>query len=261
MFTWDPEQYSQFERERLRPAMDLFSQIHHKDPRLVYDIGTGRGQIARLMADRWPQAEVVGTDTSGDMLRKAAEIPSRVRWLEQDVREWAPSVAPDVIYSNAVLHWVPGHDDLLLRLAGSLRPDGVLAIQMPLSWGEPSHQLIREALAAGDGGQPIGSESLRSRLGRRPVAEPEHYQRLLGPVCGEVNVWKTVYYQQLRGSDAVLEWVKGTALRPVLEGLTEHETSLFLDSYSVRLRDAYPIAADGMTVYPFPRVFIVATKR
>lgn len=260
MFTWDPAQYSRFEYLRLRPALDLLSQVHHNSPRLIYDIGTGRGQIARLMADRWSQAEVIGTDTSADMLREAAAVSSRVRWIEHDVREWDPPIAPDVIYSNAVLHWVPDHDEVIVRLVESLRPGGVLAIQMPLSWAEPSHRIMRDALAAGDEGRSIEIEGLMARLRKRPVAEPEHYHELLRTACREVNVWRTVYYQQLQGEDAVLEWVKGTALRPVLGSLDDLERSRFIGSYRSRLREAYPPAADGTTLYPFPRVFIVGNR-
>jgi trans-aconitate 2-methyltransferase len=260
LFNWDPKQYSLFDRHRSRAAVDLLSQVNHPDPRLIYDVGTGRGQIARMMADRWPDAEVVGTDTSTDMLEEAAATPSRVSWVEQDVRRWDPPHPPDIIFSNAVLHWIPDHDDLIVRLAESLRPGGLLAVQMPLSWSEPSHRLMREVLADGNGGAAFGSEGLRTRLGRRPVAEPSHYHALLRPVCAEVNVWKTVFYQELHGPDAVLEWVRGTALRPVLEDLGDDERGSFLDAYRSRLRRAYPPQADGSTMFPFPRVFFVAIK-
>jgi trans-aconitate 2-methyltransferase len=259
VFAWDPAQYSRFDQERLRPALDLLAQIRHEHPRLVYDLGTGRGQMARFMAERWPAADVIGTDTSLDMLAEAAATPSRVRWLEQDVRHWDPPVPPDIIYSNAMLHWVPDHDDLIVRLLGSLRPGGVLAIQMPLSWSEPSHLLMREVLA-GKGGEPLGSEDLRARIGKRPVAEPEHYHDLLRPISSDLSMWKSVFYQQLTGEDAVLEWVKGSALRPILDGLGEDDRDGFLASYRERLRTAYPRHADGTTIFPFPRLFIVAGK-
>lgn len=259
MFTWDPAQYSRFDRQRLRPAFDLLSHVHHDDPSLVYDLGTGRGQMARLMAERWPGAEVIGTDTSAEMLAEAAAIPSRVNWVEHDVRDWDPPRPPDIIYSNAMLHWVPDHDELLVRLARSLRSGGVLAIQMPLVWNEPSHRLMREVLA-GERGEPIGPSELRDRMGMRPVAEPVHYHRLLRPVCAAVEVWKTVFYQELAGDDAVLEWVTGTALRPILETLGGDDRERFLTIYRAELNAAYPPEPDGTTIYPFPRLFMVATQ-
>ncbi|MEA2002964.1 MAG: methyltransferase domain-containing protein [Actinomycetota bacterium] len=246
---------------RLRPALDLLAQVDHRNPKLVYDVGTGGGEMARLMAQRWPEATVVGTDTSVEMLGKAAATPSRVKWKQHDVQNWGPTDSPDIIYSNAVLHWVPEHDSLLIRLVDSLAPGGVLAIQMPLSWGEPSHRLMREVLAtAGADGAPLGSVELRSRMGRCPVGEPAHYHRLLSPVVDTVEIWTTRYLQVLEGPDPVLEWVKGTALRPVLDELTGAELESFLERYRREVRSAYEQGPDGTTLFPFPRLFIVAHK-
>lgn len=260
MFGWDPEVYSKFGDLRSRPALDLLSQVHHEDPRIVYDLGTGRGRVAGLMANRWPDADVIAIDTSPDMLDAARAASGRVQWLEQDVRDWSPPAAPDVIYSNAMLHWVSDHDDLLVRLVRSLAPGGALAVQMPLSWHEPSHLLMRETLATGRNGHAIGPAGLRSRVGRPPVASPGHYHRLLRKVCKGLDVWQTTYYHELQGDDAVLEWVRGSALRPILEALEPADRELFLDVYRAGLRRAYPVTADGTTIYPFPRVFIVATS-
>ncbi len=212
------------------------------------------------MAGRWPHAEVIGIDTSAAMLDEARADPGRVRWLQDDVRRWDPPTPPDIIYSNAVLHWVPDHDDLLLRLLDSLRPGGVLAVQMPLSWHEPSHRLMRTVLAEGGGLGPIGQDELRERIGRPPVGSPDHYHRLLSSTATQLNVWRTTYYQQLHGENAVLEWVRGSALRPIVEGLGDAEGKRFLELYSAALAEAYPPEPDGSTLYPFPRVFFVATR-
>ncbi len=261
MFTWDPTQYHQYGELRLRPALELLAQVAHRNPELIYDVGTGGGDVARLMAQRWPDATVVGTDTSAEMLDKAAAAPSRVIWKQHDVQDWDPADPPDIIYSNAVLHWVPDHDALLLRLANSLAPGGVLAIQMPLSWCEPSHRLMRDVLEApGADGSPLGSAALRSRMGRRPVGDPAHYHRLLSPELGSVEVWTTRYLQVLEGRDPVLEWVKGTALRPVLDELVGEKLETFLERYRRELQSAYEQGPDGKTLFPFPRVFIVARK-
>jgi trans-aconitate 2-methyltransferase len=260
LFTWDPRQYSRFSDYRLRPALDLLARLGHEDPRLIYDIGTGRGEMARLMADRWPNSTVIGTDTSADMLAEAAQVPSRVRWVEHDVRTWDPPERPDIIFSNAVLHWVPDHDELIVRLVESLAPQGLLGIQMPLSWREPSHRLMREILAGSGGSGPIGPQELRERLGRRPVADPGHYHSLLRSRCVRLDVWETVFYQELTGAEPVLEWVKGSALRPVLEGLDDIDRDRFLVVYRTELKSAYPRQPDGLTLYPFPRVFIVAER-
>lgn len=252
---WDPAQYARFGGHRLRPALELLARVDHPGPTRVYDIGCGGGEIARLMAERWPEAEVVGTDLSPEMLAKAqAAGPSRVRWELADVRTWTPPGPADILFSNAVLHWVDGHDALFPRLAGHLAPDGVLAVQMPLSWDEPSHQLMRRTLADLD----LGTPALRASLDRRWVADPEHYYGLLRPHVRTLDVWVTRYLQVLEGDDPVLEWVKGTGLRPVLAALEGEARERFLAEYRRRLAAAYPKRPDGETLFPFPRLFIVA---
>jgi len=257
--TWDPSQYHRFGGHRLRPALELFQRIDHDAPKLVYDVGCGGGEIARIMSERWPDAEVVGSDSSQEMLDKAATTPSRVRWERQDVRDWAPERPIDVLFSNAMFQWVDGHDAIFPRLVRGLAPGGVLAVQMPLSWSEPSHRLMREVLATGGpGGSPIGPAALREKLALKWVWEAEEYYDLLRPLVAEIDVWETHYLQVLEGDDPVLEWVKGTGLRPVLEGLDDADRERFLAEYRARLLDAYPRRSRGETLYPFPRLFIVA---
>ena len=251
---WDPGQYARFGGHRLRPALELLARIDHPSPRLIYDLGCGAGEIARLMAERWPDATVIGNDLSPEMLAKAAAGPGRVRWEQADLRDWAPEAPPDVIYSNAALHWLAGHEALFPRLAGFLAPGGVLAVQMPLSWDEPSHRLMRATLA--DLG--LGDAGLREELDRRWVADPEVYYDLLRPHARELDIWVTRYLQVLESEDPVLEWVKGTGLRPVLAALGDAARDRFLTDYRRRLAEAYPRRAGGETLFPFPRLFIVA---
>jgi trans-aconitate 2-methyltransferase len=208
------------------------------------------------MTERWPEASVVGSDVSTEMLATASQIPSRVRWRHLDVRDWEADHREDVIYSNAVLHWVEDHQALFPRLIGFLAPGGVLAVQMPMSWDEPSHRGILEVLDQLD----IGSAALRERYRRSSVAAPEWYIDLLRPLVTHLDVWATRYYQLLEGDDAVVRWVEGTALRPVIDELAPDDLDLFIPTYGRLMRDRYPPLDDGTTVYPFPRLFIVATR-
>ena len=259
---WDPSQYARFGGLRLRPALELLARVDLEEPRIVYDLGCGGGEVARILAERWPEADVVGSDSSEEMLAKArAAGPSRVRWERQDVRTWAPPDPADLIYSNAMLHWVENHEEVLPRLAQALRTGGVLAVQMPLSWPEPSHRLMRETLADGNGGRGFGDDVLRSQMARRWVEDTDAYYDWLAPFCSEIDVWETRYFQVLTGDDPVLEWVKGTGLRPILEGLAGDERAAFLAEYAERLRTAYPRRAGGETLFPFPRLFLVARRR
>jgi trans-aconitate 2-methyltransferase len=258
--SWSPDQYLKFSDHRLRPALELLDRVPLTDPKLVYDIGCGAGEIARLMAERWPAATVIGLDSSKDMLQKSSAVSSRVRWVEADIETWRPDEAPDLIYTNAALQWVPGHETLFPRLVSFLQPGGVLAAQMPLSWSMPSHVMMRETLANGSpGGTPLGTDALRQTVARKWVDEPEEYYDLLVGRTASLDIWSVEYLQILSGDDPVLEWVKGSGLRPILDSLEGAERQAYLEEYSRRLRTLYPLRPDGHTLYPFRRLFIVAT--
>lgn len=258
---WDPNQYLKFTDHRLRPALELIDRIPLEQPTCIYDLGCGSGHVTRLMAARWPAAAVYGLDNSPQMLAQAAAVASTVQWLEADAQTWQPSEPPDLIYSNAALQWVDQHETLFPRLLRLLPPGGCLAVQMPLSWGATSHRLMRETLDdGGPGGTPIGDAALRAAMGRKWVEDAEVYYDLLAAETQSLDIWSTEYLQVLEGEDAVLEWVQGTGLRPILTGLDEAERDVFLTAYRQRLRQAYPVRPDGCTLYPFGRLFIVAVK-
>jgi len=194
------------------------------------------------------------------MLEQAASEPGKVQWIEADIRHWRPDEPPDLIYSNATLHWVEDHHGLFPRLVGFLKVGGCLAVQMPLSWDAPSHRLMRETLAnGGPNGTELGTEQLRQGVARKWVEDVEVYYDLLAGPTKSLDIWEAEYLQILEGKDPVLEWVKGTGLRPILNGLDDHERDLFLVEYTRSLRAAYPVKADGRTLYPFRRLYIVAT--
>ena len=265
--TWDPGQYHKFSDHRRRPALELLARVPpDADPALAVDLGCGSGEITRLIAARWPGAAVHGIDNSPDMLARASAADegggaADIRWTEADIAGWVPPSPPGLLYANASLQWVDGHETLFPRLFGSLAPGGVLAAQMPRSREARSHLLMHEVLATGGpGGAPIGPESLRREIARKWVLDPETYFDLLSPGAETLDIWSTEYLQELDGEDPVLEWVSGTGLRPILNGLAGEERNQFLDTYRQALRDAYPRRPDGATLYPFRRLFIVATR-
>ncbi len=257
---WDPAQYRKFSDYRLRPALELLDRVPLDAPKTVYDLGCGTGDVTRIIAERWPAAKIVGLDSSDDMLEKAKAGGGRVDWIKADVSEWKPDTAPDLIFSNATLHWVKDHRTLFPKLLGFLSPGGCLAVQVPLSFDAPSHRLMREMLEdGGEGGRPLGTPELRKTISRRWVEDANDYYDLLADRARNLDIWETEYLQVLEGENPVLEWVKATGLRPVLNGLKGAERERFLEIYRRRLREAYPRRADGKTLYPFPRLFIVAT--
>jgi len=258
---WDPGQYAKFGDHRLRPALELLGRIPLESPRLVYDLGCGTGNVTRLIAERWPSARVIGIDNSPQMLETAAAAPSRVEWVEADLRAWAPDEPPDVLFSNATLQWVEGHESLLPRLLSALACGGCLAVQMPLSRGAASHRLMVDVLRLDrPGGRTLGSPELIAAMARRWVLDPAEYYDLLAPGARGLDIWDTEYLQVLSGDDPVLEWVKATGLRPVLNGLDGADREVYLEEYRRRLRERYPRRPDGQTLYPFRRLFMVARR-
>ncbi len=263
--SWDPSQYHKFSDHRRRPAIELLARVPPvDDPGLVVDLGCGSGEITRLLAERWPEATVQGVDNSPDMLERArsgdgADGAGRIEWIEADIAAWSPPSPPGLVYANASLQWVDGHEALFPRLFRSLAAGGALAVQMPQSREARSHRLMHEVLASSSpGGTPIGSEPLRREIARRWVLHPEEYLDLLAADAARLDIWTTEYLQVLEGEDPVLEWVRGTGLRPILNGLAAPDLARFLDAYRQALRDTYPRRPDGTTLYPFSRLFIVA---
>lgn len=254
MSAWDPAQYLAFATPRLRPAQDLLARVGLVAPARVYDLGCGAGNVTALIAARWPEATVVGIDSSPEMLARAAQTLPQGRWLEADIATWAPQPPADLIFSNAALHWLGDHRSLLPRLVAGLRPGGVLALQMPNNFAAPSHTAIAETAR---------EAPWRARLEPlllSPLAPPQVYYELLAPHCRHLDLWETEYLHLLEGPDPVLSWVKGTALRPFLAALEAPERARFEAACAARLRRAYPVAADGRTPFPFRRLFIVAER-
>jgi len=251
---WDPAQYLKFAGPRLRPAIDLLQRIGLERPALVYDLGAGAGNVTRLLAARWPEARIVGVDSSAEMLAKAAaELPG-IEWRQADLRAWRPDRPPSIIYSNAALHWLDGHEQLFPALFEALAPGGVLAVQIPRNFGAPSHTSITDAALDGP-----WRRTLEPLLRPSPVAAPEFYYDLLAPRAAALDMWETEYLQALDGDNPVKEWTKGTWLGPLLGALEEPERSRFEQNYADRVLAAYPPRPDGKTLFPFRRLFMIAT--
>lgn len=258
MTTWDPAQYERYKAHRDRPAIDLMVQIPADlDPREIWDLGCGTGEHAALLKRRHPDAKVHGLDSSPDMLARARQRADDIDWIEQGVQDWSPATAPDLIFSNAALHWLADHAALFPRLAQSLAPGGVLAVQMPDSYTADWHVRMRQTAADG----PWAAD-MAAVVGTKPLAAPEDYYAWLSPLCDSVDIWTTTYLHALTGEDPVIDWMLGTGLRPYVEALrSAADRQAFLDAYRARLAPAFPRRADGVTLLPFPRVFLVARRR
>lgn len=253
--SWSARQYSLFEQQRTRPVRDLVAAIPRVSAQTVVDLGCGPGNSTEVLAERFPQATVTGLDSSTDMLGEARQRLEAVEFIQADIGDWKPAQTYDVILANASLQWVPDHAQLYPRLVSLLNPAGVLAVQTPDNLDEPAHRLAREIAASPQWVDRIGDV-------RHPDRHPApYYFELLRPHCAEVDVWRTTYHHPLAGGHAaVVEWFKGSALRPYLQKLDQAAQQAFLDTYLHAISQAYPLLADGTVLLPFPRLFIVATR-
>jgi trans-aconitate 2-methyltransferase len=254
---WDPAKYLEFAGPRLRPALDLVAQVPLAAPTEVYDLGCGTGSATRLLAQRWPSAAVTGVDSSAAMLAAARETAAgpAIRWVQADLEEWRPPRPAELIFSNAALHWLPDHATLFPRLVEALAPGGVLAVQMPRNHDAPSHTEMAAAARTGP-----WAARLAPLLREHPVAPPAAYHDWLAAVVARLDIWETEYLHVLEGDHPVVEWTRGSALKPLLDALAADERTAFLADYTARIARAYPRRPDGRTLFPFRRLFLVAVR-
>ena len=250
---WDPVLYARFERERAQPFFDLVGRMPEGPVASAADLGCGDGALTRTLADRWPAAAITGVDASVEMLARATPHP-RIAFVRADLRDWRPDAPLDRIVSNAALQWVGDHEGLLARLVGMLAPGGVLAVQMPHNDDAPTHRI-----AASLWRDPRFAAALGEPPSARRVHEASWYgERLLALGC-EPEVWQTTYLHRLASPDAIVDWVRGTLLRPVLSRLAGDTLAAFLATYTAQLREHYPTGPHGVW-FPFPRLFFVARR-
>ena len=260
MADWNPALYRRFEDERTRPARDLLARVDLAQPAgrplVVYDLGCGPGNSTELLVERFPGAVVTGIDSSEAMLAEArARLPD-CRFERHDVAEWQPEDAPDLVYANATLQWVPGHEILVPRLFELLAPGGVLAVQMPDNREEPTHRLMRAVAGEGPWKETIGEAALV----RTKILPLEAYYDLLAPRAAATDVWRTAYQHPMASPEAIVDWVRGTGLRPFIDPLDAEQRAAFLADYTRRIAEAYRPRADGRLLLAFPRLFFVARK-
>ncbi len=253
MPTWDHAQYLKFGDERTRAARELLARVPLARPSRVIDLGCGPGNSTALLRERWPAAHVVGVDNSREMLAKAREADPNVEWIEADAASFEPEPAAELLFANAVFQWLPEHAALFPKLLSRVPPGGALAVQMPHNSDEPSHRAMRETYAR------VRPGAADPRAGGR-VENAAFYYDLLAPSARSVDIWQTTYEHVLEDAAAIVEWVKGTGLRPYLEALEPARRAQFLEEYTRAIDQAYPARRDGRRLFSFPRLFIVAVR-
>ena len=250
---WNPQQYLAFADHRLRPVIDLLARIPAEAPARVTDLGCGAGNATKLLQQKWPDARITGVDSSPEMMARARRESPDIDWVDADIATWQAADPPDVLFSNAALHWLGEHETLFPALARQVRPGGALAIQMPANFGAPSHTVATAVMQ-----DPRWRPYIDPAVLPPGTREPAFYYDLLRPIVRALDIWSIEYLQVLQGEDPVAGFTKGSLLPPILESLPEAERTPFEDEYKARLRDAYPKRPDGATLFPFRRLFIVA---
>lgn len=254
--SWDPQQYQRFRAERSRPFFDLLSHVPDGQNLRVVDLGCGTGELTATLLARWPDAIIWGVDHSAEMLVTATQLPvhPQLHFVQADIATWQPDTLLDRIISNAALHWIPDHERLLTHLATLLAPGGVLAVQMPANFDASAHRLLAEVITQGP-----WTSALNDWNKQYGIQSAAWYVDVLSRLGFTVGLWETIYYQMLTGPDAVLEWMKGTTLRPMFSRLNLDDQKEFLSLYGGKLRRAYPSGPYG-TLFPFRRLFFIARR-
>ncbi len=256
MPTWDSSQYLRFAEERTQPAIDLAARVTLATPVRIIDLGCGPGNSTAVLARRWPQADLTGLDSSAAMLTTARHDFPQLKWQVGDIASWEPDHAYDLIYANAALQWVSDHRALLPRLFGQVAPDGALAFQVPANQDGPPHRLMRELARS-----PYWSGRFIARPREWQAEAAESYYDMLSPRAARIDLWVTEYIHVLPDAAAIVDWYRGTGLRPWLEALSSgEERDDFIAAYTAEISRAYPARPDGRVLFPFRRLFVIAYR-
>jgi len=247
---WSAKQYLKFADERTRPPRDLLAQVPLDSPKRVVDLGCGPGNSTELLIERFPHAHVIGIDSSLDMLRQARKQLPGCAFVEGDLSTWMPEPGTELLFGNAVFHWVPDHLRVLARLLQSLPTGGVLAVQMPDNTNEPALVLMEKVAAV----------LAQPNVARNDLPQPEQYYDALRPLCSRIDIWHTHYNHIIENHVGVVEWFKGSGMRPFLAPLSAAMRETFLAKYTDEIRDAYPARFDGKVILKFPRLFVLAVR-
>jgi trans-aconitate 2-methyltransferase len=253
MPSWDASQYLQFADERTRPCRDLIARIALEQPARIIDLGCGPGNSIEVLAQRWPDAEITGLDSSLAMIAAAQKSHPEINWITGDIATWTAQAPCDLVFSNAAVHWVPDHSTILPRLLSQLAPEGALAFQVPANFDAPAHRAMRELASS-----RAWKSHFPGTVREWHVHEPAFYYDLLAPQVARLDLWTTEYFHIMESSEAIVEWYKGTGLRPFLDVLPPADQGRFLIEYRRLIHEAFPPRPDGHVIFPFLRLFLIA---
>jgi trans-aconitate 2-methyltransferase len=259
MPTWNPELYLLFEEDRTVPVRDLAARVPIEHMNTIIDLGCGPGNSTAVLAERWPDASILGLDNSAEMLEHARGRYPRQRWVHGGISEWAASANEqyDLVFSNAALQWIGDHASLYPALFAHVAPGGKFAVQVPHNWDEPFHRILCDLECSSAWRPRLPSTGIRRKAGH----DAGFYYDLLAPAARSTRIWETTYNVVMPGADSIVEWLKGTALRPFFDALAdETDRKSFVDDFTCALRQAYRPRPDGNVLFPFRRLFLMASR-
>lgn len=256
MADWNSALYLKFRAERTQPAIDLSKRIHVKNPKRIIDIGCGPGNSTHVLANQFSGASVLGVDNSADMIETARKTYPTIDFQMCDASKDLPAMGDtfDIVFSNACIQWIPDHHQLLPHMMGLLREGGELAIQTPMNYQEPIHQIILELVSSQTWAHKFSSPRIFYNL------SPGEYFDLLSDIASDFTMWETIYCHRMSSHQSILEWYRGTGLRPYLNALSEQDRAAFEKDVLDEVVKAYPIQRNGEIIFRFPRLFLLATK-
>ena len=256
MFDWNAAQYSKFKKERTIPAVDLANAINHKNVRSVLDIGCGIGNSTAVLAEKFPNAKIVGADNSDDMLADARKNNPNIEFIKLDAEKDIDSITEhyDVVFSNACIQWIPNHQKLLKSMFSLLDKNGILAIQIPQQSKHPVHKIIQSLSKSDKWKDKFGVTRMYNNL-----TENEYFD-VLSELTENFRMWETVYFHAMPSYESIIEWYKGTGLRPYLEQLSDEDKTEYLNDILECLKDTYPVQKNGEIIFRFPRLFLICRK-
>jgi trans-aconitate 2-methyltransferase len=260
MPTWDAKQYLRFNDQRTRPCRELAARIAIEAPKWVIDLGSGPGNSTSVLAERWPESGLSGLDNSPDMIAAAHKAYPHWTWHVGDIAAWASQndQTYDIVFSNAALQWVDDHAAIFPKLLARVAVGGALAIQMPSNFDAPAHRIMRDLATSQAWRDHFPADGIREWH----VHDLAAYHDILAPIAAAVDFWQTEYIHIMADAAAIVEWYKGTGLRPFLDALANDQQRVdFTAQYLERIKLAYPVRKDGRVIFPFRRLFLIAYQQ
>ncbi len=256
MADWSASQYLKFKKERTQAAIDLAGRIDIADPSDILDVGCGPGNSTAVLQEAYPKARILGIDNSDDMIcaAKAAHPSLEFQKCDASTELAALGKSFDIVFSNACLQWIPNHRQLISNLMKLLTPGGELAVQIPMNYDEPVHQIIGRIAKSEPWCKKFSNPRTYYNLA------PEEYYDLLANEASDFSMWQTTYFHRMQSHEAIMEWYRATGLRPYLDALCDEDAAVFYQMVLTEIEKAYPKQENGEVIFRFPRFFFVAKK-